>query len=126
MDQGAHYREPGRLTRSLMNPFVIMMMRLGISVWGSRILEVRGRQSGMARRTPVNLLEFDGHQYLVSPRGRGNGSEMFALTKVDSYCCSDAVAMSGSHRRCRTVRSHRYSGHTSANGRWKWASSSTE
>ena len=71
MDQGAHYREPGRLTRSLMNPFVIMMMRLGISVWGSRILEVRGRQSGMARRTPVNLLEFDGHQYLVSPRGEG-------------------------------------------------------
>jgi deazaflavin-dependent oxidoreductase (nitroreductase family) len=47
------------------------MMRLGVSVWGSRILEVRGRQSGVARRTPVNLLDVDGRQYLVSPRGEG-------------------------------------------------------
>jgi deazaflavin-dependent oxidoreductase (nitroreductase family) len=71
MDQMSHYRKPGRFTRRIMNPLVIVMMRLGISVWGSRILEVRGRQSGMARRTPVNLLEFDGHQYLVAPRGEG-------------------------------------------------------
>ena len=54
-----------------MNPFVLLMLRLGVSIWGSRILEVRGRQSGLARRTPVNLLEIEGHQYLVSPRGEG-------------------------------------------------------
>jgi deazaflavin-dependent oxidoreductase (nitroreductase family) len=36
---------------------------------GSRVLEVRGRKSGLARRTPVNLLSLDGGQYLVSPRG---------------------------------------------------------
>jgi deazaflavin-dependent oxidoreductase (nitroreductase family) len=54
-----------------MNPFVILMMRLGVSIWGSRILEVRGRQSGVARRTPVNLLDVHGRQYLVSPRGEG-------------------------------------------------------
>jgi deazaflavin-dependent oxidoreductase (nitroreductase family) len=54
-----------------MNPFVVLMMRLGVSVWGSRILEVRGRQSGLARRTPVNLLDIDGRQYLVAPRGEG-------------------------------------------------------
>ncbi|MFI5342568.1 MAG: nitroreductase/quinone reductase family protein [Candidatus Methylomirabilales bacterium] len=71
MDEIAHYREPGRLTRGVMNPFVVLMMHLGVSIWGSRILEVRGRQSGVARRTPVNLLEFDGRQYLVSPRGEG-------------------------------------------------------
>jgi hypothetical protein len=43
--------------------------RLGISVWGSRILEVRGRKSGEPRRTPVNMLTFDGQTYLVAPRG---------------------------------------------------------
>ena len=71
MDQHAHYREPGQLVRKVMNPFVLIMMRVGISVWGSRILEVRGRKSGMPRRTPVNLLDVDGVQYLVSPRGEG-------------------------------------------------------
>ena len=54
-----------------MNPFVVLAMRAGISIWGSRILEVRGRKSGTPRRTPVNLLEVDGRQYLVSPRGEG-------------------------------------------------------
>lgn len=71
MDQPEHYRKPGMLTRKLMNPFVVIMMRSGVSVWGSRILEVPGRTSGVPRHTPVNLLEFDGHRYLVSPRGEG-------------------------------------------------------
>ncbi|HVC69197.1 MAG TPA: nitroreductase family deazaflavin-dependent oxidoreductase [Acidimicrobiales bacterium] len=71
MDEVTHYRKPGQLTRRLMNPSLILMMRLGVSVWGSRILEVRGRQSGLPRRTPVNLLDVDGRQYLVSPRGEG-------------------------------------------------------
>ena len=42
---------------------------MGISVWGSRVLEVRGRTSGEIRRTPVNLLTYEDHQYLVAPRG---------------------------------------------------------
>jgi deazaflavin-dependent oxidoreductase (nitroreductase family) len=71
MDQSAHYRKPGMLMRKLMNPFVVVMMRAGVSVWGSRILEVPGRTSGIPRRTPVNLLELDGRRYLVSPRGEG-------------------------------------------------------
>ena len=71
MDQSVHYRKPGMLTRKLMNPFVVIMMRAGVSVWGSRILEVPGRTSGIPRRTPVNLLEFEGRRYLVSPRGQG-------------------------------------------------------
>jgi deazaflavin-dependent oxidoreductase (nitroreductase family) len=71
MDQPAHYRKPGMLMRKLMNPFVVVMMRAGVSVWGSRILEVPGRTSGIPRRTPVNLLELDGRRYLVSPRGEG-------------------------------------------------------
>jgi deazaflavin-dependent oxidoreductase (nitroreductase family) len=44
-------------------------MRSGISLLGSRILEVRGRSSGEPRRTPVNLLAVDGARYLVAPRG---------------------------------------------------------
>jgi len=71
MVEDVHYRKPGMFTRKVMNPFIVLAMRAGISVWGSRILEVRGRKSGTPRRTPVNLLEVDGRQYLVSPRGEG-------------------------------------------------------
>lgn len=46
-----------------------MLTRLGVSVAGSRVLEVRGRKSGEPRRTPVNLLTVDGTRYLVAPRG---------------------------------------------------------
>jgi deazaflavin-dependent oxidoreductase (nitroreductase family) len=53
----AHYREPGWFTRH------------GISVLGSRVLAVKGRTSGVWRTVPVNLLDLDGHRYLVSPRG---------------------------------------------------------
>jgi deazaflavin-dependent oxidoreductase (nitroreductase family) len=40
-----------------------------VSVYGSRILEVRGRKSGEWRQTPVNLLSHGGSDYLVAPRG---------------------------------------------------------
>ena len=63
------YRKPGPITRRMTNPFLVVAMRMGISVWGSRVLEVRGRTSGEPRRTPVNLLAFEGREYLVSPRG---------------------------------------------------------
>ncbi|MGB0092537.1 MAG: nitroreductase family deazaflavin-dependent oxidoreductase [Solirubrobacteraceae bacterium] len=36
---------------------------------GSRLLEVKGRKSGERRKTPVNLLHYDGSDYLVAPRG---------------------------------------------------------
>lgn len=71
MDASPHYREPGLITRKVMNPAVAILTKAGISVWGSRVLEVRGRKSGDPRRTPVNLLELDGTQYLVSARGNG-------------------------------------------------------
>jgi deazaflavin-dependent oxidoreductase (nitroreductase family) len=48
---------------------VAWLTRLGLSVWGSRVLEVRGRSTGEPRRTPVNLLDFEGERYLVAPRG---------------------------------------------------------
>jgi deazaflavin-dependent oxidoreductase (nitroreductase family) len=65
----AHYREPGWFDRRVFNPLVAGLTRLGVSVWGSRVLEVRGRTSGEPRRVPVNLLTLDGRRYLVAPRG---------------------------------------------------------
>jgi deazaflavin-dependent oxidoreductase (nitroreductase family) len=38
-------------------------------VYGSRVLEVQGRKSGEWRQTPVNLLQHEGAEYLVAPRG---------------------------------------------------------
>jgi deazaflavin-dependent oxidoreductase (nitroreductase family) len=66
-----HYRKPGWFTQHVFNRAVARLTRLGLSVWGSRVLEVRGRQSGEPRRVPVNLLTLDGRKYLVSARGEG-------------------------------------------------------
>jgi deazaflavin-dependent oxidoreductase (nitroreductase family) len=64
-----HYKRPGWFTKHVFNPTVAGLTRAGLSVMGSRVLEVRGRKSGEPRRTPVNLLEFEGSRYLVAPRG---------------------------------------------------------
>jgi deazaflavin-dependent oxidoreductase (nitroreductase family) len=66
-----HYRAPGWFTRNVFNRSIAGLTRLGVSVMGSRVLETTGRTSGLPRRTPVNLLKLDGHEYLVSPRGHG-------------------------------------------------------
>jgi deazaflavin-dependent oxidoreductase (nitroreductase family) len=65
----AHFDEPGWIHKNVLDRFVALLTRLGVSVAGSRVLEVRGRKSGEWRRTPVNLLELDGARYLVAPRG---------------------------------------------------------
>lgn len=72
MARQAHYRRPGFFTRNVFNNVVAGLTRVGVSVWGSRVLEVKGRSTGETRRTPVNLLTVDGVQYLVSPRGHSN------------------------------------------------------
>src|SRR5919198_3490691 len=63
------YERPGWLTKNVFNRTVAVLTRLGVSVAGSRVLEVRGRTSGEWRRTPVNPLSFEGDRYLVAPRG---------------------------------------------------------
>jgi deazaflavin-dependent oxidoreductase (nitroreductase family) len=65
----AHYRRPGWFTTNVFNRMVAVLTRLGISVWGSRELRVRGRKTGEWRTTPVNLLALDDAKYLVAPRG---------------------------------------------------------
>jgi deazaflavin-dependent oxidoreductase (nitroreductase family) len=93
------YVRPGWFTTHVFNRAVAALTRLGISVAGSRVLEVRGRTSGELRRTPVNLLTFEGERYLVAPRGNthwvknlrashegrllvGRRSEAFTATEV--------------------------------------------
>src|ERR1700737_3538561 len=67
------YVRPGWFTRHVFNPTVATLTRMGLSVWGSRILAVRGRKTGQWRRVPVNLLVYQGDQYLVAPRGTTEG-----------------------------------------------------
>ena len=62
------YLAPGRLDR-LTNRIAGALTRRGVSVAGSTELRVVGRSSGEVRSTVVNLLELDGHRYLVAPRG---------------------------------------------------------
>jgi hypothetical protein len=63
------YQRLGWFTKHVFNPIVAGLTRVGVSLAGSRVLEVRGRKSGEWRRTPVNPLEFEGARYIVAPRG---------------------------------------------------------
>jgi deazaflavin-dependent oxidoreductase (nitroreductase family) len=65
-----HYQRPGWFTTNVFNRLVAALTRAGVSVYGSRVLEVKGRKSGEWRQTPVNLLHHDGDDYLVAPRGQ--------------------------------------------------------
>src|SRR6266568_8268320 len=67
-ESGRRYLVPSRTTNTF-NEIVAFLTRRGISVWGSRVLHVRGRTTGEWRTVPVNLLTHDGERYLVAPRG---------------------------------------------------------
>ena len=64
-----HYQRPGWFTTNVFNRVVAALTRIGVSVYGSRVLEVKGRKSGDWRHTPVNLLRYQGAEYLIAPRG---------------------------------------------------------
>jgi deazaflavin-dependent oxidoreductase (nitroreductase family) len=72
-DSTTRYQMPttplGRAGNKFFNSLVAALTKAGISVLGSRVLFVRGRTSGEWRTTPVNLLTYEGSQYLVAPRG---------------------------------------------------------
>jgi deazaflavin-dependent oxidoreductase (nitroreductase family) len=97
----AHFarKRPGWFTTNVFNRLIAALTGGGVSVLGSRVLEVQGRSSGQPRRTPVNLLDFEGERYLVAPRGEtqwarnlrasgegrllvGKRSERFTATEV--------------------------------------------
>jgi deazaflavin-dependent oxidoreductase (nitroreductase family) len=93
----SRYVEPSRMDH-LFNRTVGALTKLGISVWGSRVLYVRGRSSGEWRTTPVNLLIVDGTRYLVAPRGitqwvrnlriAGNG-ELHVGRRVEKFTATE-------------------------------------
>ncbi|HEX8105916.1 MAG TPA: nitroreductase family deazaflavin-dependent oxidoreductase [Solirubrobacteraceae bacterium] len=64
-----HFDKPGWFTEHVFNPLVARLAQAGISLAGSRVLEVRGRTTGEPRHTPVNPLKVGGARYLVAPRG---------------------------------------------------------
>ncbi|MDQ0711511.1 deazaflavin-dependent oxidoreductase (nitroreductase family) [Streptomyces luteogriseus] len=93
-----HVQKPGWFTVNVFNRFVAWLTRRGVSVWGSRVLAVRGRKSGQWRTTPVNLLTLDGRQYLVAPRGHvqwthnmraAGGGQLHLGKHVDTFTAAE-------------------------------------
>ena len=62
------FQRPSRI-EALFNRLIGMLVALGMGPQYMRVLDVRGRKSGRIFSTPVNLLELNGVQYLVAPRG---------------------------------------------------------
>jgi len=91
------YLIPTRST-AMFNSMVAALTRMGISVYGSRVLYVRGRKSGEWRSTPVNPLSLDGKRYLVSPRGQtqwvrnmraAGGGELRVGRRVERFAATE-------------------------------------
>jgi deazaflavin-dependent oxidoreductase (nitroreductase family) len=95
---GRHYKEPGWFTRNVFNRLVRTLTAAGVSVWGSRVLAVRGRRSGEWRTTPVNLLALGDDRFLVAPRGEtewvrnirvAGGGELRLGRKVEPFAIQE-------------------------------------
>jgi deazaflavin-dependent oxidoreductase (nitroreductase family) len=91
------YQQPGRGTL-VFNSAVASLTKMGISVYGSRVLAVRGRKSGEWRTTPVNPLNLEGERYLISPRGNtqwvrnmrvAGGGELRVGRRVERFAATE-------------------------------------
>ena len=100
-----HYKEPDWFTRTIFNNVVKGLTRLGVSVFGSRVLEHRGRTTGKLHHVPVNLLTIEGAQYLVSPRGEtqwvrnvrhADGHMVLILGRQRQLCTAEQVPVADS------------------------------
>jgi deazaflavin-dependent oxidoreductase (nitroreductase family) len=63
------FREPTTVEK-IFNRTFGFLVGLGLGFSHNYLLEVRGRKSGKLYSTPIDLLERNGKQYLVAPRGR--------------------------------------------------------
>ncbi|WP_433288740.1 nitroreductase family deazaflavin-dependent oxidoreductase [Pseudonocardia sp. CA-142604] len=93
----ARYIRASRGTE-IFNAIVTGLTRLGVSIYGSRVLAVRGRKSGEWRTVPVNLLTYNGERYLVAPRGHtqwvrnmraAGGGELRVGRKVEVFTAEE-------------------------------------
>ena len=71
MTEAKAFQRPSRI-EALFNRLMGRLVAIGLGPGYMRVLDVRGRKSGRVLSTPVNLLELDGAQYLVAPRGNTN------------------------------------------------------
>jgi hypothetical protein len=65
----AHYHKPDAMTARVINPLIIALNNLGLSVRSVHVRAVRGRQTGKVQEVPVNPVEVEGTRYLAAPRG---------------------------------------------------------
>ena len=93
----ARYIHAARGT-AILNGLVARLTGLGLSMWGSRLLAVRGRRSGEWRTVPVNPLVHDGGRYLVAPRGHtqwvrnlrvAGGGELRLGRRVEAFTATE-------------------------------------
>jgi len=76
-----HFKKPSSM-ESLVNKAIGLLARLGIGPAYLHLLEVRGRRSGKTYSTPVNLLDLNGHRYLVGARGHTAWSKNALATGI--------------------------------------------
>jgi deazaflavin-dependent oxidoreductase (nitroreductase family) len=85
---------------AVFNTIVGRLTGLGLSVFGSRLLAVRGRKSGEWRTIPVNPLVHEGARYLVAPRGHtqwvrnlrvAGGGELRLGRRVEAFTATELV-----------------------------------
>ncbi len=69
MTSDREYREPS-VVEKIFNRIFGFVAGLGLAPSFIYLLEVKGRKSGKVYSTAVNLLEINGKQFLVAPRGR--------------------------------------------------------
>ncbi|MGH3171775.1 MAG: nitroreductase family deazaflavin-dependent oxidoreductase [Trebonia sp.] len=108
MSTGSHYTAPAKGS-NFFNDTVARLAKVGISVYGSRLLCVKGRKTGQMRSTAVNPLTVDGQRYLIAPRGTtqwvrnlraasgegelrlGRKTERFTATEMDDEAKPDIL-----------------------------------
>jgi deazaflavin-dependent oxidoreductase (nitroreductase family) len=66
--QSGHFNQPTTVDRAI-NKLFGLLVGFGLGLPHNYLLQVRGRKSGRAYSTPVDVLSRDGKRYLVAPRG---------------------------------------------------------
>lgn len=74
------YHKPSGMTK-LFNSIFGFFAGAGLTPKRNIMLETKGRRSGQARTVPVNIVDYEGQRYLVSPRGE---SEWVRNVRADS------------------------------------------
>lgn len=65
---GGETLRPPRIVK-LLNSMAKALLRAGISMGPNALLTVQGRRTGLARTTPVAVIELDGRRWIWSPWG---------------------------------------------------------